>query len=236
MFRISRVTRMFGALALGITAGCNLVLDNEDGVLVLQVSDDASSSDPDAGLDSDATPESSLPDVAVVEEVDVSNVSDVNAVEVEDVSHDVANDAGCGSGLSICVARQTESGMQACGPCGRGIQTRTRTCAADGCGWGPWSAWGACSVVSVECMPGQVGTQSQPCGPCNTGTQSQTRTCTASCTWGAWSSFGACGNITAECMPDHWRCCAAGSWEWCYVDTCKWTGGCATCNGSCSCP
>jgi hypothetical protein len=136
----------------------------------------------------------------------------------------------------VCKPGATDTGMQACGTCDKGMQTRTRTCAPDGCGWGAWSAWSACPPVSVDCMPGQTQNQSQPCGPCNTGTQDRTRTCTNTCTWPAWGAFGACGHITAECEPDHWRCCGSNKWEWCYTSSCTWTGGCADCGTSCTCP
>ena len=251
MFRISHVIQMSLALALASTPACNLILGNEDGILVTDDPVDAAGSESDAALDSDAPSdppdtslmgsdapdselEGSVPDVALVDAV----ATDGSPGGEADVSRGDADGSAssCEAGASICVAGQTASEMQACGPCGRGVQTRSRTCVAGGCGWGPWTAWGTCSVVSVECMPGQVGSETQACGPCDTGTQARTRTCTASCTWGAWGSFGTCGNITAQCLPDHWRCCGAGRWEWCYFNSCKWTGDCAPCNGSCSCP
>jgi hypothetical protein len=233
-----------------------MVLGNEEGVLEVEgVSDpdaplDAASPEPDAPdaqapePDAPATPDAPEPDADASPpgaDGSADAYADSHAMDAPKPS-DAANesrrdaaDAACDTGASVCAPGQMGSDMQACGPCNRGSQTRTRTCAANGCGWGPWSAWSACSVVTAECMPGQSGTENQACGPCNTGTQSRTRTCTNACTWGAWSAFSECGHITAECLPDHWRCCGAGKWEWCYVNSCTWTGGCAPCNGSCSC-
>jgi hypothetical protein len=247
---------------LAVVPACNLVVGNEDGILE---SEDASSIDPDSGStpmpgdDAPATtdeeassidPDTSVPgDDAVASDalgdapmVDVSPFDSDrrDAPKSQDASDDRRADADapgarCDAGVSVCAEGQIGSDMQACGPCNKGMQTRTRTCLAGGCGWSAWSAWSTCSVLTADCMPGQMSSDSQACGPCNTGTQSRTRSCTAACTWGAWGAFGECGNITAECLPDHWRCCGAGKWEWCYVNSCKWTGGCAACNGSCDC-
>jgi hypothetical protein len=84
------------------------------------------------------------------------------------------------------------------------------------------------------CQPGQVGQEQAPCGECND-MITRTRTCRAdTCTWGEWGAWSACA---AECQPDHWRCCGTGQWEWCYKNTCRWTGDCAACSsGSCNCP
>lgn len=84
------------------------------------------------------------------------------------------------------------------------------------------------------CQPGDVGMESAPCGDCDDKI-TRTRTCRAdTCTWGGWSAWSACA---AECKPDHWRCCGSGKWEWCFKNTCRWTGDCAACSsGSCNCP
>jgi len=245
LFRFPRHSIAFWVVVLASTPACNVVLGNEDGVL------DDDGTTPELDIDAGArTPDSGIsmePDTSVEDPTadadgatrDGGVTADVSTKDAarSDAADGSRGDAGslCDTGASICAEGQTATEMQACGPCGRGVQSRKRTCAPGGCGWGEWSAWSTCSVTTAECMPGQTANESQACGLCNTGTQSRTRTCTNSCTWGAWSAFGACGNVTAECQPDHWRCCGAGKWEWCYYNTCKWTHDCAPCNGSCSC-
>jgi hypothetical protein len=257
LFRSSRHHAWLGAALFALVPACNLVIGNEDGVLedTDASAPDAPTVDPEDDATTEAEPEGSVTDPEASLDPDAPGVDEAaieaarpDAILIEDApreaggkdaSKDAADDrrdaAACETGASVCAEGQVATEMQMCGPCGRGVQTRKRTCAPGGCGWGDWSAWSACSVTTAECMPGQTGTESQACGPCNTGTQSRTRSCTSACTWGAWGAFGACGNITAECLPDHWRCCGAGKWEWCYTNSCKWTGGCAPCNGSCQC-
>jgi hypothetical protein len=240
---------------LAILPACNFVLGNEEGVLEDPSLVDGSQSDPDGGetIDSEVEasddsegsatdPEASDMEGSITQPDDATSEAQSDAPRDRsdatklDAAHRDAdgNTAVCDTGVSVCADGQVATDMQACGPCGRGMQTRKRTCLPDGCGWSAWTAWSTCTVLTAECMPGQTGSESQACGPCNTGTQARTRACTNTCTWGAWSDFGACGNITAECMPNHWRCCGAGKWEWCYTNSCTWTGGCAACTG-CGC-
>jgi len=223
LFRFSRKMKALWAVVLAVTPACNLVIGNEDGVL-----DDGDAStadppsmDPDARAapapDADASAaqpeatvndeEASTPDATnEPTEVDASGIDSdrKDSAKPHDGSDERRADADgpgsiCEAGVSICAEGQVATDMQTCGPCARGVQTRTRTCAVGGCGWGDWSSWGACSVQTAECMPGQSTSEAQTCGPCNTGTQTRTRSCTASCTWGAWGAFGTCGSITAEC-------------------------------------
>ena len=254
-----RTLQWVWAVVVAATPACNLVLGNEEGVLddgggstaepmpdpdaapAVPDSDasatdpDASSTDPDAVMD----PEADSGDEATIDAwaTDSDRKDSAKSYDGPDGPRDRTDADGassCDTGVSVCAEGQIATEMQACGPCGRGVQTRKRTCAAGGCGWGVWSAWSACSVLTAECTPGQSSSETQACGPCNTGTQSRTRSCTAACTWGAWGAFGDCGGITAECLPNHWRCCGAGMWEWCYTNRCMWTGGCAACSG-CGC-
>lgn len=140
----------------------------------------------------------------------------------------------CEDGGLVCTPGAVEPGTEKCGDCDLGRRTRSRTCQPDGCGWSEWTAWSECTGSTAECPAGKVEPKSQPCGWCNSGTQTQTRTCGNDCKWGPWSAFGACGDVTAECAPNSYRCCGAGKWEWCYLNSCKWTGGCAACT-NCGC-
>jgi hypothetical protein len=79
------------------------------------------------------------------------------------------------------------------------------------------------------CEEGQTENETVACGRCGTGSKTRSRTCT-NCAWGDWSDFSTC----SQCDEKPYRCCAAGSWEWCYDDGCGWTGGCAPCTG-CGC-
>lgn len=129
------------------------------------------------------------------------------------------------SGEGSCTGGTTETGMQACGTCGTGMQSRTRTCSATTCEWGAWGDWGTCSGGSTgECAPGAMETGTQACGNCGTGTQTRTRSCDAAagCVWGVWSGWSACSGGGA-CAPGATRACASG-------DRC----GVERCNGSCS--
>jgi hypothetical protein len=141
----------------------------------------------------------------------------------------------CEGGPVVCTPGTVDPGKEPCGDCNLGTKSHTRTCLPDGCGWSAWSGWSDCTGSTAECPAGTVEPNPQPCGWCNSGTQTQTRTCGSDCKWGGWSGFGACENMTAECQPNTYKCCGAGNWEWCYVNTCKWTRGCASCNGNCGC-
>jgi hypothetical protein len=243
---------MLWSVLLGLASGCNWVIGNEEGILDEADVWEPSPDEPDANVT--PTPDSEAPDVPYVGEgaveeavlgVDVA-ATEVDAPSVDSNAKDAAKldrvDDGkvdadgsrCDTGASVCVEGQVATEMQMCGPCGLGVRTRKRTCLAGGCGWGEWIESMPCSVTTAECMPGQTDTRSQACGPCNTGSQTIARRCTSACAWGAWDPPGECGNVTAECLPNHWKCCGAGKWEWCYTNTCKWTGGCAPCS-DCGC-
>ncbi len=134
-----------------------------------------------------------------------------------------------------CTPGNVDRPMQKCGVCGKGTQTRQRTC-TDQCRWGSYSEWSTCVVGPVECMPGAVDPDTQQCGACNKGTQSRSRTCTDQCTWGAWGAWGACAE-NAQCKPDHYDCCGSNKWKWCLPDTCTWSDQCEACSSpNCDCP
>jgi hypothetical protein len=99
---------------------------------------------------------------------------------------------GCNGVPPACRANELERQMEACGNCGRGVRTRTRSCTADGCSWGAWSAWSACSNQVTECDPtAPAQMQTVPCTTC--GTRTQSRSCSRdTCTWGAWADTSAC--------------------------------------------
>ncbi len=92
-----------------------------------------------------------------------------------------------------CTPNEVSSTFTSCGPntCGMGITT-TRSCLANGCGWGSSSASGACPVCSV----GETSTSA--CTPAGGGCGTQTRTCTSACEWGA---PGECTPNPPTCMP-----------------------------------
>lgn len=147
--------------------------------------------------------------------------------------------AGTGIGGSSpcpgeCTPGTVDRPMQKCGVCGKGTQTRQRTCSSE-CRWGSYGEWSSCTLGAVECMPGAVDPDSQPCGACNKGSQSRSRTCTDQCTWGAWGAWGACAE-KAECKPDHYDCCGTNKWKWCLPDTCTWSDQCEPCSSpNCDC-
>ena len=124
-------------------------------------------------------------------------------------------DEGTCMGMGECVSGAVETDApMACGLCGEGTQTRTRTCSGT-CAWGEWSDWGACMGETAECPAGLEEAETQPCGSC--GTQTRMRTCSATCGWGAWSDWGTCAMPTEPCTPgametDRQNCpCGAGA-------------------------
>lgn len=127
----------------------------------------------------------------------------------------------------ICTPNMVYSEKQTC--CSTGQQTHTHVCSADGCSFGAWSTWGACSVAAT-CVPGttEACANKDSCGQ---------RVCSASCAWGA------CAPKTADgCLrigPDHtdegsnYKCCGSGKWTFC-LSTCKWSTTCEACT-DCGC-
>ncbi len=113
---------------------------------------------------------------------------------------DAGSDAGPPDAHACeCTPGQTEDDTQACGMCGEGAQTRTRTC-GDDCRWGAYSDFGTCAS-GATCTPGQTDSESQACGNCNAGSQRRTRSCDSStCTWGAWGSWTTCSG-GGTCAP-----------------------------------
>jgi hypothetical protein len=143
------------------------------------------------------------------------------------------HDAGpCQGAASVCAAGQKQTQQQACGACNTGTQTRTRSCAADGCSWGGWSAWGACGGVSAPCTPNQTT-------GCENGDECGHRVCSASCSWGACTP-----KVSNGCLrigPGHtdqgsnYQCCSSGHWQFCLPD-CHWSTDCSACGASsCEC-
>lgn len=110
------------------------------------------------------------------------------------------------SGEGVCVAGMVDSEDQACGTCGTGTQTRSRTCDATTCQWGTYTSWSACVGGGAgTCMPGQTDTDTQPCGRCNSGHHTRTRSCdSTTCDWGSWGAFGACTGESG-CVPGDTR-------------------------------
>jgi hypothetical protein len=116
----------------------------------------------------------------------------------------------------------TETG--ACGACGNGTRTRTRTC-SDTCGWGAWSEWSACSGGERnECAPGETRTETGVCGNCDLGRRTRTISCdvAAGCVWSAPGAWSACSGGGA-CAPGETTACSP-------ADTC----GHRVCSGACT--
>jgi hypothetical protein len=142
-------------------------------------------------------------------------------------------------GLGECAAGATETGMQGCGTCGGGTQSRTRTCSA-ACSWGTWGAWGTCSGGGGMCTAGQTDMESRPCGNCNLGTQTRTRTCNATtCDWNTFGPWSTCVGGGA-CAPGQTRTgCdmnSTGAATPCGVNTCTssctWGTACTVAPGA----
>jgi hypothetical protein len=143
------------------------------------------------------------------------------------------DDAGamCRPDAAACATRVCEPGERQmeprmCGACNTGKQTRTRSCASDGCSWGPWGAWSACGGVTAACTPKQTTS-------CANGDDCGHRVCTDSCTWGACQPIvaGGCLRI-GEGHTDqgsNYRCCNGGKhWQFCLPD-CRWSTDCSPC-------
>ena len=110
-------------------------------------------------------------------------------------------------GEGECVAGTTETDTE---PCGCGTRTRTRTCSAS-CGWGAWSAFGACSAAG-DCVPG--ATRQGTCDMCSQ------EVCTSSCTWSGTCALRA-GSACDYESGTNFRACAGGTcstsrcWQFC---------------------
>ncbi len=124
-----------------------------------------------------------------------------------------AGAGGSGGTPPVCNPGETQD-VGSCSQCG----TKRQTCDSTG-NWGPTQC-----VGQGTCTPGN--TQSQSCDDCG---EKQTRTCSNSCKWGSWSKCPGCDWNQGS----HWRCCAAGSWQFC-LSTCRWSSACAS-NSNASC-
>lgn len=107
------------------------------------------------------------------------------------------DDGGC-AGQGPCGPGDVESEEEACGACGSGSRSRSRTCSAS-CAWEAWSDWSACGG-ETGCTPGETDTETEACGGCGEGTRSRSRTCAAGCDWGGWSDWSTC-SATSACTP-----------------------------------
>jgi hypothetical protein len=102
--------------------------------------------------------------------------------------------------------------------CGTRCGTHTRACNGS-CAWDDWTG----CTGEGECSPDE--TAASDCDPC------AQRVCSSSCSWGGCELRSG-----SECewnSGSHWRCCAAGSWQFC-LPSCVWSTDCATCTG-CGC-
>jgi len=100
----------------------------------------------------------------------------------------------------ICTPGDVETERRDCGDCGEGLQTRTRTCNAEGCAWSDWAEWSDCATAAT-CAPGESETDIGSCGACDEGTRDRTRSCNAeTCTWDGYGPWSAC-DTDAVCSP-----------------------------------
>lgn len=108
----------------------------------------------------------------------------------------------------ICEANEVETEERACGPCDRGIQTRTRACREDLCDWDAWSEWSACETDA--CVP-NTEDPGEFCGAC------RTRFCNDECEWDDCSV-----QDDAVCAPGQTSTCDLVFCRGCNPRTCDW--------------
>lgn len=142
--------------------------------------------------------------------------------------------APCGGRAPVCRADEAGRESEACGNCGSGTRSRTRSCAADGCSWGAWGSWSECSGQS-GCKPGDTSA----CAPADS---CGNRVCTARCTWSDCQpkAGAAClrrrtwfdnGKPVTQEEGSNYRCCSrsgGGGWQFCQPN-CQWSSSCAAC-------
>jgi hypothetical protein len=97
----------------------------------------------------------------------------------------------CDADTRECEPEQVEQDEEACGACNTGQRTRTRSCDAETCSFGSWSAWSECEDPA-ECRPGDTQSRVVPCPGC--GTKSQTSICSpTTCTFEeSWTDSSTC--------------------------------------------
>lgn len=203
------------------------------------VEDARNAAGPEAGETPDPPPDADLAQ-------DASLLEDAACDACDDASDEgtwppvdamLRSDAGpsgpCDGGPPLCMANELDMEMRGCGACGAGVQTRARTCLADGCGYGAWSAWSACSGNDSECTPNESDEETRACGLCGAGMQRRTRSCVAAtCSWSAFSAWSECSGGTTQCMPgavdeqvERCGACGTGSRKrtrTCSTTTCSW--------------
>lgn len=146
---------------------------------------------------------------------------------IDDAGAMCGPDAGaCGGAAPACSPGQRQSEQRACGACNTGQQTRTRSCAADGCSWGAWSAWSGCGGVTAACTPNQTTS-------CANGDECGHRVCSSSCSWGPCVPRIANGCLRIReghtDQGSNYRCCGGGGhWQFCLPD-CRWSNDCVAC-------
>ncbi len=143
-----------------------------------------------------------------------------------------ADDGACVE-AGVCTPGATESETRACGNCGMGSQSRSRTCEAARCDWGAWGAWSAC-VGGGACEAGSTRA-------CPNGDSCGVQVCSSACVWPS-----ACSpNAGSECLRirpgtsgpagNNYRCCSrSGSdptgWQFCLppdgAGHCFWSTAC----------
>lgn len=133
----------------------------------------------------------------------------------------------CGGEATVCEAGKVESQQRDCGACSTGTQSRSRRCSADGCAWGSFSAWSACTGVTAACTPGDTTR-------CANGDSCGQRVCSDGCSWGACAPkfSGGCLRIGKDHTDEgsNYRCCGdVGRWQFCLPD-CRWSTDCNACN------
>lgn len=187
---------------------------------------------PDAGM-TDAAPDAGPPCDCTFEEVDTERRACGCGTGMESRTRTCdgcrfgAFDAWMGCEAE-CGPGDVDEETRPCGPCGGGVERRSRTCGAT-CAFGEWGAWSSCEGAGA-CAPGASRSGCDPCGH---------EVCTASCTWGTCEPFEAfeCLRIrpgTAGPPGNNYRCCGSDQWQFC-LDTCMWSALCEACTECLDC-
>jgi hypothetical protein len=158
---------------------------------------------------------------------DASVACDACTADAGDPPIDAAVTPSCAA--PECELGATDMQMAACGACGTGTLTRTRSCDADGC-WQPFVD-GACTGVTAACTPADTTA-------CENGDSCGQRVCSDACTWGACEPIMPDGCLRIRAghtdQGSNYRCCGDMQWQFCLPD-CTWSVDCRACTNCSDC-